>query len=65
MGKMKELFIQYQEEKDNLDYVDYMHYVECDLADDEYGLKTDAQDTKSHTNDTDSILQFFDKISEN
>lgn len=65
MGKMKELFIQYQTENDRLDYVDYMHYAECDLVD-ECRLKTDAHYTQSHTtNDTDAILQFLDKISEN
>jgi hypothetical protein len=66
MGKMKELFMQYQEENNNLDWVDYMHYMECNLSEDESGLTTDTRNTQSNiSNEMDSILQFFDKISEN
>jgi hypothetical protein len=66
MGKTKELFMQYQEENNNLDWVNHMQYVECNLSENESGLTKDSQPSKSNiSNDMDSILQFFDKISEN
>jgi hypothetical protein len=66
MGKTKELFMQYQEENDNLDWVEYIHYTECDLAQNECRLATEVKYEQFHSsNEMDSILQFFDKISEN
>lgn len=69
MGKMKELFMeyqQYQEENNNTDYTDYIHHLESELDDNMRRLIQLEQNVHTlNTNDTDSILQYFDKISEN
>jgi len=58
--------MQYQEENNNLDWANHMRYVERNLSENESRLISDSQSRQSNiSNDMDSILQFFDKISEN
>lgn len=65
MGKMKELFTQYQEENDNLEWGDCIHYVEYDLDEPECRLILDEVNVAADDNEMESILEFLDKISEN